>query len=416
MMRSRVLLLGVPLLIAACSSGKDDWEGAGADAPITSNEAQIVDFNFAGELSTAKDEDARKAIVGQLFYTVGVLTTDQDANGQVGRVETTDVSETVEGDIKHIKYAAKLPVAWPKGRQVPRSYDVVLPKDVQAASLQSFNAKYDGRCGKNEYGQETFWHDWNPKANGCTIDEPDVVRTSAVVTKSSQVTQDKYPEYTRVWEDGRLEVVAIFGYAQGGAAGDVGGAEYEEFLRTVQQALPGSQQKSNDLTPSIAKDVTISTNNVSVTALLIDTLYKTGPDFGVRYDALSETADLVVYNGHSELSKNTNALAGMGKVAPKKYQVFFFDSCDTYAYLDTALTDRRIAVNGAADDPKGTKYLDVATNVLPSYFTNYAGSSVSLFKALLDPKNPKSYNAILAELPADQVVVVTGEEDNAFQP
>ena len=60
--------------------------------------------------------------------------------------------------------------------------------------------------------------------------------------------------------------------------------------------------------------------------------------------------------------------------------------------------------------------IDVATNVLPSYFVNYAGSSLSVFKALLQRDTPKTYNEILSELPSDQVVVVTGEEDNAFRP
>ena len=86
-----------------------------------------------------------------------------------------------------------------------------------------------------------------------------------------------------------------------------------------------------------------------ITSLLIGTLYTSGADFDARYDPLSEKADLVVYNGHSELSKNTNALARKGKVAPKQYQMFFFDSCDTYAYLDTKLVDRRREVNGADD-------------------------------------------------------------------
>jgi hypothetical protein len=173
---------------------------------------------------------------------------------------------------------------------------------------------------------------------------------------------------------------------------------------------------------SLVKGVTITAKTkvggvdmpVKLDVVLLGTLYQAGPDFDAWYDPLSEKADLVVYNGHSELSKNTNALARKGKVAAKKYQIFFFDSCDTYAYLDTALGDRRATAN--ADDPKGTKYLDTVTNVLPSYFVNYAASSLSLFNALVKRDTPKTYNQILSELPADQVVVVSGEEDNAFRP
>jgi hypothetical protein len=405
-----------------CSTSTEVDDAEGDDAPITSNEAQIVDFNFDAEVVAAKTEETRKAIVSQLFYTIGALTTEHEANGQVGRVELSNVTTTNAGDLVTIKYHARLPVAWPKGRSVPRRYDVVLPKDT--TKLQDFNAKYDGKCGANEYGRESFWHDFNPKARGCAVDPADVSKATARVTKSRAITQNKYPEYDRVWEDGALEVVAIFGFAEGGGASDVGQQEYEEFVRRAKDLVPNAAQKENARSASIAKDVSITgkvrvqgqDKDVRVTALLIDSLYTTGPDFAARYEPLSEKADLVVYNGHSELSKNTNALARMGKVAPKRYQLFFFDSCDTYAYLDTKLAERRTEVNGAAEDPKGTKYLDVATNVLPSYFVNYAGSSLSVFKALLQRDTPKTYNEILAELPSDQVVVVTGEEDNAFRP
>ena len=246
---------------------------------------------------------------------------------------------------------------------------------------------------------------------------------SAKVSRRKDVTTGKYPEYREVWKDSALEVVAIFGYAEGGGPSDIGQQQYESFVSGVAASLPGAK-RTEGKSASIHKDVTIEgkvtgpageARTVKVTSLLIDTLYTAGSDFDARYDAITEKADLVMYNGHSELSKNTNAMARKGKVAKEKYQLFFFDSCDTFAYLDTALTDRRKQVNGASD-PKGSKYLDVVTNVLPSYFMNYSGSSLTIYKALLDDKNPKTYNQILESLPSDQVVVVSGEEDNVFAP
>jgi len=423
-MRPRALLAGLLALSScafACSNAEPVDDSADGEDAITSNDAQIVDFTFTSEVLAPKGDETRKAIVSQLFYTVGALTSEHAANGQIGRVETGAVTETIEGDLKRIKYTAKLPVAWPKGRSVPRTYKVVLPKDT--TKLEAFNARYDGKCGTNEYGQDVFWHDFNPIAAGCTVDDADVTRSSARVTKNKSVTTGKYPEYAKVWEDGALDVVAIFGYAESGGPSDVGQQEYEEFVRRSKDLFPGATSTETRATTSIHKDVTVKgkvkvggvDRDVSITSLLIGTLYTSGADFDARYNPLSERADLVVYNGHSELSKNTNALAAKGKVAPKQYQMFFFDSCDTYAYLDTKLVDRRREVNGA-DDPKGTKYLDVATNVLPSYFGNYAASSLSFVKALSQRDTPKTYNQIMTELPSDQVVVVTGEDDNTFKP
>ncbi len=423
-MRTKTLLRGCLALFAttalACSSAEPVDDSADGEDAITSNDAQIVDFTFTGEVLAPKADETRKAIVSQLFYTVGALTAEHGANGQIGRVETGGVSETLEGDLKRIKYTAKLPVAWPKGKSVPRTYKVVLPKDT--TKLEAFNAKYDGKCGTNEYGRDVFWHDFNPIAAGCTVDEADVTRSSARVTKNKSVTLGKYPEYAKVWEDGALNVVAIFGYSDSGGASDAGEAEYNAFVSRSQALFPGATSSETPVTASIHKDITVKAQvkvagvmrDVSITSLLIGTLYTSGADFDARYNPLSAKADLVVYNGHSELSKNTNALARKGTVLPKQYQIFFFDSCDTYAYLDTKLADRRREVN--ADDTKGSKYLDVATNVLPSYFSNYAASSLSFVKALSERDTPKTYNQIMTELPSDQVVVVTGEEDNTFRP
>ncbi|MEA2748289.1 MAG: hypothetical protein QOI41_2432 [Myxococcales bacterium] len=407
----------------ACSTSSDQVDDtAGDEAPITSNDAQIVDFTFSSEVIAPKSDDTRKAIVSQLLYTVGALTSEHQANGQIGRVQTSAITETVQGDNKRIKYTARLPVAWPKGQSVPKTYAVVLPNDT--TKLAAFNDKYDGKCGSNEYGHEVFWHDFNPIATGCTVDTADVVKSNAKVTKNKAVTTGKYPEYAKVWEDGALNVVAIFGYSDSGGASDQGEQEYDSFVAKAKDLFPGATSTTNATTDSIHRDITVKAKvkvagvdrDVSITSLLIGTLYTSGADFDTRYNPLSEKADLVVYNGHSELSKNTNALAAKGKVAPKQYQMFFFDSCDTYAYLDTALTDRRRAVNGAAADPAGTKYLDVATNVLPSYFSNYAASSLTFVSALANRDTPKTYNQIMSDLPSDQVVVVTGEEDNAFRP
>lgn len=424
-MRTTPLLLGCLSLFAAtafaCSGETPVDDAQNDEAPISSNEAQIVDFTFTSEVLAPKTDETRKAIVSQLFYTVGALTSAHNANGQIGRVLTSAISETIEGDRKRITYTARLPVAWPKGQPVPRTHTVVLPKDT--TKLSAFNDKYDGKCGTSEYGRDVFWHDFNPVAQGCDVDAADVVKASARITKNKSVTTGKYPEYAKVWEDGALNVVAVFGYAESGGASDVGEQQYDEFVRRAKDLFPGATSTINATSSSIHKDVTFKgkvkvqgvDREVSITSLLIGTLYTSGADFDARYDPLSEKADLVVYNGHSELSKNTNALARKGKVAPKQYQLFFFDSCDTYAYLDTKLQDRRREVNGA-DDAKGTKYLDVATNVLPSYFSNYAASSLTFVKALAQRDTPKTYNQILSELPSDQVVVVSGEEDNLFRP
>jgi hypothetical protein len=417
-----LVLAAASMLAAGCSAATTSDADVSEDE-VTSNEAGFVDFDFDSTLETARGTDAQKAITAQLFYTIGPLTSF-GANGRVGQAETTNLVTKDGPDGRSIlTFHVKLPVAWPKGKSIPRSYAVVLPLRVDAQGLDAFASAYDGTCGKSEYGSENYWHDFNPTATGCKLADGDVTRTKSTVRKAKNFTTGKYPEYDQVWSDKALKVVAIFGAAGSSTdANDEGVQQYEAFMQGAQSSVPGATKKENAPPSSVTKDVTVAgtirTNdgvqNVAVTGLLMDTLYTAGPAFEARYAELSKDADLVLYNGHSELSKNTNALARLGTVTKGKYQIFFFDSCDTFAYLDTALTDRRVATNGAASDPKGTRYLDIVTNVLPSYFFHYADNSLAVFRALLTPDAPKSYNELLTSMPKDQIVVVSGEEDNAF--
>ena len=114
----RRLLFGFLATIAsfACAAPPADEspvDDAESEDALTSKDAQIVDDIFRGEVVAAPNEDAKKAIVRQLFYVVGPLTR-LDANAQVGRVQLTEVTERIENGKKRITYAARLPVAWPK--------------------------------------------------------------------------------------------------------------------------------------------------------------------------------------------------------------------------------------------------------------------------------------------------------------
>jgi hypothetical protein len=153
---------------------------------------------------------------------------------------------------------------------------------------------------------------------------------------------------------------------------------------------------------------------VKVTALLVDNV-RTAPEaFYTRYEALSTTADVIMYNGHAGLGANVRALAREGKFVAGKYLVMFMDGCDTFAYVDGYMAQTRAALN--ADDPTGTKYLDIVTNGMPAFFSSMSGSSVALIKGLMKYDAPLTYEQMFASIDSSQVVVVTGEEDNVFYP
>lgn len=423
-MRARTLLSNT-LVSTSCLFACSAPSGRGAAAvgeAITSDAARILDFQFEAEVLTSSDAEAKKAIISQLMYAQGLLTTAGNGNGQIGNVQLSNLREAIEADRKRVKYQASLPVAWPKDVSAPPSYDLTLPVDT--TSFDTFNAKYDGRCGKSSFSRESFWHDWNPKASGCSVDEGDVTKSSAVIAPYERETTRKYPEYDLIWADDRLDVAAIFGIISSNAPGDWGYIEAKRFIDNAGQKLDGVRMNRNETTPSILQDTTLSgrltlgdrAREVRVDVLVVPKeLASAGGDFEARYDGLSEKADLILYNGHAGLGKNLNTLARKGRVPANKYQLVLLNGCQSFAYIDTTLTDRRREANGGGD-PIGTRFLDVVGNALPAYANNLATVSNDLYDAVLRADAPKHYNELLRQMPADQVAVVFGEEDNRFSP
>ena len=53
---------------------------------------------------------------------------------------------------------------------------------------------------------------------------------------------------------------------------------------------------------------------------------------------------------------------------------------------------------------------------MPAYFFDMTGASMALVDALAKPDEPASYDEIFKNIAREQMVLVTGEEDNVFQP
>lgn len=415
----RVLLLAASATAIACGSTGD--AESGSEDAITSNDGKVVELRFQGEVVGRKDDTARKAIASQLQYLNGILTTDVRGNAQAAMPVLSNVRETVDGDKKRITYEAAVAAVWPKRSEPPASYELTLPRDTTA--LASFNAKYDGRCGVNEYGRETFWHDFNPKAPGCTIDAGDVVTATASVAPHSQLTQDKYPEYDQVWSDDALDVVAVFGIISSNTPSDEGARTREKLLAEVQASLDTSERTEAPATRGVLAESTVRgtktidgrARTVNVTAFLVQEASSAGSAFDERYEAATATADLVVYEGHSGLGQNINALARHTGATAGKYQLVYFYGCQTLAYLEPTMLERRITLNGEARDPEGTKFLDVIATALPAYGDG-GRSTLGLYRALLEPAAPKTFNQLIDGISSLHLVTVFGEHDNTFEP
>jgi len=422
---SLFVALGLTLFAGGCTAAAapDETDGAVSEDEITSTDGTPLEMRFDSEVVAAKDTPAKNAAIAQLEYLQGVLTTGSRANAQFRFVDVQNVRETPEGAAKkRITYSASLAVIFPSTQRIPRRYDLAAPLDV--TDLAAFNAKYDGRCGRNEYGRETFWHDFNPKAPGCTLDS-DVKKMRATVRPHPLGTTDKYPEYDQVWADGSLDIVAVYGAISDTSDSDTGATDRESFLAKVSGALRGAERK--DIAPSgrILKHSVVTgtttvdgaTKKVRLVAYFIEEAASAGREFLESYATETEKADIVVYSGHSGLGTNIAALANATRATAGKYQIAFFNGCQTWGYLGPGMHDARTALNGRATDPNGTKFLDVIVTALPAYAEPTPTEQI-LFDAMLTKK--KGWGELLRLFSGQQwnkhLTSVFGEDDNTYRP
>ncbi|NUP10234.1 MAG: hypothetical protein HOW73_29645 [Polyangiaceae bacterium] len=402
----------------------DDVESNEDD--FTSAQATLLEFEFDGELVTTETFNLRDTIQDQLLYTIGHL----NGNRAVGRLDTVQISdittERQDDGTTLVKYHAILPVAWGSKTSLPKSYDFKLPKRIDFDGLEKFATSYKSGCvehGAHDVSSGNLWYYYRPNQSGCTLADGDIVKTTAAVTKSLENTEGKYPEFHKVWEDNELRVVAIFGKYEDGAttSSDAGISAYDRFISTAKTtfsgatttpALSGSAGTKN---PDVAIEATLADGRkIVINALLVDNVSTAPSSFYSRYEGLSTEADVIFYNGHAGLGQNVRALAQRGEFRAEKYQIFFMNGCDTFAYVDGSLAKMRSTIN--PDDPTGTKYMDMVTNAMPAFFSSMPTASMALIKSLADKEKPKSYQDIFAAIDSSQVVVVTGEEDNVFTP
>jgi hypothetical protein len=405
----------------------DDPKSDGADGKADSSAiATFMNFEFDGELVASSVWNEKSTIQDQLLYTIGHLNGNKSV-GRLDRVELTNiVKDQVDGKTR-VRYHAKLPVAWGSKTNLPTSYELMLPKNVGYDGLEAFTTKYKEDCvdwGAHDVDSGSMWYYYRPRQSGCTLDAADIVKVTAQVTVSPSNTTGKYPEYHKVWEDNALNVVAIFGKYEDGAttASDAGISAYNEFVKAMRNVTTGVKTTPADVpaAPGIAvPDVTFEASlpggkTLKVTALLVDNVRTADAAFNARYEALSTRADMIAYNGHAGLGQNVRALAQKGKWVAGQYVVVFMNGCDTFAYVDGSLAQTRARIN--TDDPSGTKYMEFVTNAMPSFFSSMPNASMSLIRGLLRHDQPMTYEKIFAGIDSSQVVLVTGEEDNAFTP
>lgn len=424
--------------LAACSTPSGEPSGSAhatgrSRAAFSSAEATLVDFEWDGEVVADWSGGAPDAIANQLLYTVGALN-EFESVGQLEKLEITSrvVSPIPGGGGQHlVTYHAKLPVAWNTSRPTPSTFALKLPRLGYWSALVNFTAAYGATCVDafaHSVDAGSMWYYYRTQRPACVFAPGDAIEAIATVAPSPGNTTGKYPEYHRIWQDDLLKAVVIIGkYEEGGTSfSDPGIEGYAELVDHTRQKLaraatgpvvttpPGLPTHPGVAYPDITLEASLPTGkSVRVHFLLVDNVRTQGAAFDARYASLTSDADFIGYSGHAGLGANVRALLDKGTWAAGQHLLFAMNGCDTFAYVDGRLRAARAALN--ADDPAGTKYLDMITNAMPSYADAYASEPVVL-DALIDWQTPATYSDIFRNIDYRQVVAVTGEEDNEFVP
>lgn len=397
--------------------------------------AIMVDAKIEEGILLSKQADpnsAKRAIEGQLYFLVGQLN-GHDGVVEMGQasIELKTITLQENGEFQII-YSADLLLAWPRETAIPKNFQALLPIYSDTQGLLDFFRKYGGKSysdsncmdwSAHDVTYDMFWYYYRPQNYGCALRDPnqeqneDLASFNLSLKLSEKNTSKKAPEYSKIWEDGKLEVIVIIALDKGvhPTSTDVGLSSYKNLHRDMflkfgtptESSLPQDQEPTLKDTALTYRWQWADGKELIVRSFLIPGILYYNPEFSSQYNIHTQKADLVAYNGHSGLGANIRALARLGTFSKGQYQIYFINGCDTFAYLDKALTLTHELVNPGE---MGTKYLDLITNAMPAFFHHMSLSTLHLTKSLLESK--LNYRQILTDIPQIQRAVVSGEEDN----
>ena len=130
-----------------------------------------------------------------------------------------------------------------------------------------------------------------------------------------------------------------------------------------------------------------------------------------------ENSSIFIYSGHSGLGAHLD-LQGIESLYgfriqpnPNLYQIYFINGCTTYSYYNEMFFQRK----ASAQDPRGTRNLDVITNGLATYFSVIDTTDFYLFDAVTnwaDGRGALSYQRLADSSDTQNLYGVNGDEDN----
>lgn len=309
-----------------------------------------------------------KIVQEQIKYMFGALNeVDSGIDFPQLKIDIT----SIEGS--EIHYRVRGEIAWSKKRPIPRSFTFSLPKFGDTAGLTSFLNKYQKNCSRKPSNIASFWNYYRPNKSGCVIDEADVVKLNAEFNSIPTFSESFSPDYSDIFKDNKLEMTVIMTKDRPLDVNDVSFYDLSQLCGNLVEQVCHREMFQHGV-------------RVLLHAYLVNNFDDGPQEFLTKIESILSTSDVISYNGHSGMGINIESWMKYYPVKDKsKYQIFFFNSCDTYGYF------RNEFLHG------GNR--QVILNATPNYFGTFANSNLSLISKFTKSAD---YNEILLTLPQEQ--------------
>ncbi len=300
-----------------------------------------------------------------------------------------------------------------------------------------------------EHQTESFyWYFWDPARSGCDqVLDRDYRQVKFTVGAATLNQTQTFPEYAKLLQsngiDNNLQMTFAFGYVEDAAQPnpdtdtDYGMGEYQDFVRQARQYINANAQGVVE-TNILQGEYTVATNPATVIGHRfvgtrqgakvtinivasggVDQMYLFAKSFAHDHDGF------FAWMGHSRVGSGFDA-QNFGQIVAndpsyysitKQHQVIYWGGCNSYSYYTLPF----FKFKQSAEDPAGTKGLDIIANGLPSLFSFNSGNALISLRHFLKWEEKASYQTILTEI-EDQAAnsgtyvlsAVLGDEDNGL--
>ncbi|MGE3974947.1 MAG: hypothetical protein AB7F59_10515 [Bdellovibrionales bacterium] len=462
-MKLKALLL---LSFLFCPS-LEAFTGAGS-TEATLEFSHFVEFDLQESPQTPTKGAILEAIEEQIAHLVGPMARlpyrsapkgDEYVDPESLRMEwiTNEAKEKMKLRA-HYNYEGTIVVA--NGAATP--YEIYLPLHPADAYFKAGGDSEDNPCGDEYYtSYDDFWYFWHPLRPNCRkllkegIDYHKIPSKLTRIPNSSTPRGEKtYPEYGRLADaKGTIKMMLLMGMdvatnnphpieSEGEEDDDLNA----ENFRMVRNALIKKlqlqpRQWENSEIQALLKEGTRPLPYVEeFTAEFPDSkgrgqrlevvmfFGKAGIDENSKAfhyflkDAIKNYS-VVIYDGHSglgghlylpgieELRTETSGQTFKFVVPKDKYQIFYFNSCSSYAYYNANFFPQKKSPR----DPHGTKFLDIVATGLETGFDGGARTNLELITTIynwIKLGTVKSYLELVRRLENDNLSGVNGDEDN----